>query len=112
MPNIVYALGFLKAADRLKKRYPHVIDDTEALADQLEAGQLPGKRLQGLPYQVYKTRIKNSDVQKGKSGGYRVMYYLETSEKLVLLIIFTKSDESNLPTDVIRRLIEEYRRRG
>ncbi|MCC6801341.1 MAG: type II toxin-antitoxin system RelE/ParE family toxin [Anaerolineae bacterium] len=72
----------------------------------------PESGFRACPYRVYKTRIKNSDVQKGKSGGYRVMYYLETSEKLVLLIIFTKSDESNLPTDVIRRLIEEYRRRG
>jgi mRNA-degrading endonuclease RelE of RelBE toxin-antitoxin system len=34
----------------------------------------------GAKYQIFKVRLKNSDTRKGKSGGYRVIYYLKTSE--------------------------------
>ena len=36
---------------------------------------------------VFKVRVKNSDNQKGKSGGYRLMYYLKTSFNVLLLAI-------------------------
>jgi mRNA-degrading endonuclease RelE of RelBE toxin-antitoxin system len=105
MPEVVYAESFLKAATRLQKRYKHVQDDAETLADQLEAGELPDDRIQGLSYWVYKARIQNHDAHRGKSGGYRVIYYLETAEFIVILSIYSKSDLSDIPTEAVRRLI-------
>ncbi|HVU12730.1 MAG TPA: type II toxin-antitoxin system RelE/ParE family toxin [Phototrophicaceae bacterium] len=108
MPEVVYAESFFKAVSRLQKRYPHAHEDVEALADRLEAGELPGDRVQGLPFRVYKVRVKNRDVQRGKSGGYRVIYYLETAEQIVIISIYSKSDQSDIPTQTIRQLVSAY----
>ncbi|MCC6803460.1 MAG: type II toxin-antitoxin system RelE/ParE family toxin [Anaerolineae bacterium] len=111
--EVVYADEFLRAARRLQKRYPHVMDDAETLADRLAAGERPGDRLQGLAYKAYKVRIKNRDAQRGKSGGYRVVYYLEIVEqdggpRVVLVTIYSKSDQRDIPTETLRRLIADY----
>jgi mRNA-degrading endonuclease RelE of RelBE toxin-antitoxin system len=108
MPEVVYADSFFKAAARLQKRYPHIEEDAEKLADRLEAGELPGDRIQGLPYRVYKARIRNSDARRGKSGGYRMIYYLETGDKRIIIFIYSKTDQSDIPVETIRRFITEY----
>ena len=108
MPEIIYAESFFKAAARLQKRYRHVQDDAEALADRLEAGELPGDRVQGVADRVYKVRVKNRDVQRGKRGGYRVIYYLETDEQIVMITLYSKSDQSDIPAATIRQLIAAY----
>jgi len=35
-----------------------------------------------------KVRLRNSDAQRGKSGGYRVIYYLKTKAKIILVTIY------------------------
>lgn len=92
----------------LRKRYRRVGDDLRVLIEQLKQGETPGDRIQGVPYRVYKARIRNSDAQRGKSGGYRVVYYFETEEQTVLLTIYSKTDQADIPTALIRRYIEEY----
>jgi mRNA-degrading endonuclease RelE of RelBE toxin-antitoxin system len=84
------------------------MDDVDLLSDQLERGETPGDRIQGLLYRVYKVRLRNSDAQRGKSGGYRIIYYLETEQQTVLLTIYSKTDQSDLPTEFIQRIIDEY----
>ncbi len=108
MTNVIIADTLYAAAKKLKKRYPHVLEDIDPLVVQLRRGETPGDRIQGLPYRVYKARIRNSDARRGKSGGYRIVYYLETEEQTVILTVYSKTDQSDLPTDVIRRIIEEY----
>lgn len=98
---------------RLRKSFKNVIRIfsmtlTHSLVVQLRKGETPGDRIQGLLYRVYKVRLKNSDSQRGKSGGYRVIYYLETEDQTVLLTIYSKSDQSDLPIEFIRRTIEDY----
>lgn len=110
--NVVVSAQFNRDAHKLQKRYPHVFNDIAALRETLLAGHLPGKRLQNLPFRVYKTRIKNTDARRGKSGGYRVVYYLETEAQVVLITVYTKTDKDDLPIVVIRHLVEEYRQRG
>ena len=82
--------------------------DLNPLLDQLQQGETPGDRIPGLAYRVYKVRVRNSDAQRGKRGGYRVVYYLETEDKTVVLAIYSKTDQSDLPTEVIKHIIEEY----
>jgi mRNA-degrading endonuclease RelE of RelBE toxin-antitoxin system len=106
--EVVYAEEFFRAARKLQRRYPHILDDAESLADRLEVDEKPGDRLRGLEYKAYKVRVKNRDAQRGKSGGYRIIYYFESASKVVLITIYRKSDQSDIPTDVIRRIIEEY----
>jgi len=106
--KVVLADTFYGAARKLRKRYPHILDDVDTLVVQLRQGENPGDRIQGLPHRVYKVRLRNRDAQRGKSGGYRIIYYLETEKQTVILDIYSKTDQSDLPVDIIRRSIEEY----
>ncbi len=107
--RVVLSPDFRRLAKALRKRFPHLMRDLTPLLDQLARGETPGDRLKGLSYQVYKVRVRNSDARRGKSGGYRVIYYLETPEQTVLLTIYSKTDQSDLPIDEIRRFIEDYK---
>ena len=109
LTEVVYADEFFRAARKLQKRYPHLFDDVDALADQLEAGEKPGDRLQGLEYKAYRVRIQNRDAQRGKSGGFRIIYYLEGDHQVVFITIYSKSDQSDIPTEKLRRFIAEYK---
>ncbi len=106
--EVVYADEFLRAARKLQKRYPHILDDAEALADRLEAGETPGDRIQGLERIAFKVRTRNRDAQRGKSGGYRVIYYLKTADQVVIITIYSKSEHSDIPAEKLRRFIAEH----
>jgi hypothetical protein len=41
----------------------------QPLLDELNQGQTPGDQIPGVPYEVFKVRVRNSDSGKGKSGG-------------------------------------------
>lgn len=106
--KVVYSEAFIRAARKLQKRYPNVELDAESFADRLEDGILPGDRVMGLSQRVYKARVPNTDAQRGKSGGYRIIYYLETADSRVLITIYSKSDQSDIPVAELRRMIQEY----
>jgi mRNA-degrading endonuclease RelE of RelBE toxin-antitoxin system len=55
--------------------------------------------------QVYKVRLPNRDAQRGKSGGYRVIYYIRTPKRIVLLTVYSKSDRSDTSADDIQAII-------
>ncbi|MDX1995008.1 MAG: type II toxin-antitoxin system RelE/ParE family toxin [bacterium] len=56
----------------------------------------------------YKVRARNRDARKGKSGGYRVVYYVRSQEACILLTVFSKSDQADIPRNRIQQIIEEY----
>ena len=61
------------------------------------------KNLRGL-----KKRVKNSDIQKGKSGGYRVIAYLINElHEVQLITIYSKSDREDIPHLELEKLILE-----
>lgn len=71
-------------------------------------GEIVGGRLKGFDYEVYKVRVKNSDNQKGASGGYRVIYYVKTSDLVILCNIYSKSDCESIDDSLIEKSIQEY----
>jgi mRNA-degrading endonuclease RelE of RelBE toxin-antitoxin system len=75
---------------------------------QLQAGEILGDRIAGVKYQVFKVRLKNSNIQKGKSGGYRVIYYLKTDQGIILTTIYSKSDISDVSNETIEEAIAQY----
>jgi len=92
----------------LVKRYRHIRSDLQPLIEHLQAGELPGDRIAGIGYDIFKVRLKNSDIQKGKSGGYRVIYYLKTQESVILVTIYSKSDLSDVDAQTIQDAIAQY----
>ncbi len=92
----------------LAKRYRSIRKDLQPLIQELQSGNTPGDRIQGLNYQVFKVRLKNRDIQKGKSAGYRVIYYLQTQTGIVLVTIYSKSDLSDVSDRTIEQAIRQY----
>ena len=99
---------FVRFLKHLTKKYRNVRDDLEPLLDVLATGDTPGEQVQRAKRTVYKVRIPNRDAQKGKSGGYRVIYYIKTSSRVVLLAIYSKSEQVDISADEILRMIEEF----
>ena len=106
--QILFAPAFVKAVKSLRKKYPHIRQDLEQLIKQLQNADLPGDRIQSTGYIVYKVRLSNRDAKRGKSGGYRVIYYLKTRKKTIFLTIYTKSEREDITTREIQQIIETY----
>lgn len=102
-----YSAAFVGQLKRLKKKYRRIRDDLQPLLDDLQAGARPGASIRGVGYAAYKVRLPNTDAGRGKSGGYRVIYYLETEADLLLLTIYSKTEQSDLAPHQIKRIIDE-----
>jgi addiction module RelE/StbE family toxin len=99
---------FQKDLRDLVKRYRSIRQDLQTLIEQLQSGEVPGDEVAGAKYQIFKVRLKNSDTRKGKSGGYRVIYYLKTSKAIILVTIYSKSDFSDVSNETIDETIAKY----
>ena len=97
---------------KLKKKYLRIKKDLAPLIEQLEQGIFEGDKLQGFTGDVYKVRVGSIDQKKGKSGGFRVLYYVVTEDKNIwLLHIYAKANQSNPTPEQIRelnRIIENF----
>lgn len=91
----------------LAKRYRRIRADLEPLLEDLQQGNFVGDRIPQTGSLVFKVRLKNSDLQKGKSGGYRVIYQVRDNTCVLLIVIYSKSDQDDFPTDQIRQIIAD-----
>jgi mRNA-degrading endonuclease RelE of RelBE toxin-antitoxin system len=99
---------FSKDIKKLRKRHDSIEKDIQPLIEQLEAGEIPGDRIAENKYPVYKVRVRNSDIRRGKSSGYRVIYYTITLESILLTTIYSKSDMRNISNKEVEDIIGEY----
>lgn len=103
--QIFLAPDFQGQLRKVAKRYRSIQADLQPLLDDLQNGNCLGDQIPGTTYTVFKVRVKNSDIQKGKSGGYRVIYQLRNAACVLLVVIYSKSDQANFPADKIREII-------
>lgn len=54
------------------------------------------------------SRVKNSDIQKGKSAGYRLIYLVESATSILLLAIYSKSERSDITEEEIQAIADYY----
>jgi mRNA-degrading endonuclease RelE of RelBE toxin-antitoxin system len=92
----------------LAKKYPNIRGDIQPIIQRLQFGELPGDQISGVGYTIFKVRVKNSDIQKGKSGGYRVIYYLKTAKNIILITIYSKSDTEDIAAEEIQQILAEF----
>lgn len=106
--EIIFLPYFLKALKHLKKKYPGILSDLKTLTNRLEQAETPGDQIQGTKYTTYKVRLQNTDAKRGKSGGFRVIYYIKTSKRVFLLTIYSKTEQADISPEKLRRIIEEF----
>jgi mRNA-degrading endonuclease RelE of RelBE toxin-antitoxin system len=83
---------FKRNVRQLAKKYRHLQADVQPVIAQLESGQTPGTQIPRTSYTVFKVRVKNSDIQKGKRAGYRMIYYLKTPKTVLLITLYSKTE--------------------
>jgi len=68
---------FVKELRRLAKKFPQVVAQVDGLIDELQQDECPGDKIPQVGYDVYKVRLANPSAARGKSGGFRVIYYVQ-----------------------------------
>ncbi len=106
--NIAFTPEFKRNLRILAKKYRHIRDDVEPLVTSLQNGELPGDQVTGTSFTIFKVRVPNRDVQRGKSGGYRVIYYLQTQADIILVTIYSKTEQADISAAQIRRIVSEF----
>ncbi len=57
---------------------------------------------------IFKDRIKNSDNQKGKSSGYRIIYYVDhPAHEVYLLCLYSKNQKEDIHKTEIRQILRQ-----
>jgi mRNA-degrading endonuclease RelE of RelBE toxin-antitoxin system len=103
--QVTFSDRFKRDVRRLGKRDRRLRLDLQPLIEQLESGEVLGDQIPGIDYTVFKVRVKNSSALKGKSGGYRVIYYLKIHEQILLVTMYSKSEQSDINAAEIREIL-------
>ena len=103
--QVVEKTLYKKSLKKLSKHYKNIEKDVDNFLNSIKSKEDLGIELKS---NVFKARIKNSDKNRGKSAGYRLISYLAIRKnELHLLYIYDKSKIENLTEDEIDRLIIE-----
>ncbi|RLA77761.1 MAG: hypothetical protein DRG78_16665 [Epsilonproteobacteria bacterium] len=97
---------FKKSFRKLLKKDRKLIDEYEKLLEDLENNQSLGTELGNGRYKI---RLKNNANNKGKSAGYRVVTYTKIKNTIVLIYIYSKSNEESVSTHKIDEIISNYK---
>jgi len=115
MPNnseepvqVSFTSEFKRNIRQLSKKYRHIKSDIQPVIEQLKSGQTPGDQIPRVRYPVFKIRIQNTDITKGKRSGYRMIYYVKTQTSVILITVYSKTEQGDVSSDTIRRIIAEY----
>lgn len=111
-PIVHFTPEFKRNLRALAKKYRHIREDVEPIIAQLQEGQLPGDQVSGIGYSVYKVRVPNQDRARGKSGGYRIIYYVKTATEIILVTIYSKTEQADVSAAQIRHIINEFKEEG
>lgn len=109
--NIILTPNFEREAKKLVKKYRSLKNELLELAKDLEAQPKMGVQIKE---HVFKIRLAVRSKGKGKSGGVRIITYVETKlvEKegdfdVFLLSIYDKSDRANMNDALVNKMITE-----
>ena len=95
---------FEKDVKKLKKKFPKIKND---LVDFVKQLLLNPKKGIDLGENIFKARIPNSSIPTGKSGGFRIITYYKKDRVLYLVTIYSKTEQDNILTDKLKRIIKE-----
>ena len=108
MPAAVNLLQkFRRRLKRLRRKYPAVTVEVSKLVTELENDKRPGVKLAGFGFDLYKVRLPNPSAQRGKSGGFRVVYYVQFVDLIHLVTIYSKSEESDIGIQAVQGIIAD-----
>ena len=106
--DVLLTKTFQNSLKILKKKYPSVKDDLLTVIHGLENNPSKGVAIQGWDSKVWKVRAANSDATRGKSGGYRAIYYWDScSTTVYLLFTYAKTQQVDMDKRSIEKLLKK-----
>jgi len=104
--NFEVTTEFEKALKKLRKKYKSLKNDYENFLNELEKNPYMGDEI--FP-NCRKARMSIYSKGKGKSGGARIIFYIEIKDdNIVLLYAYDKSEMENVQTAFIEQILELY----
>ena len=105
--RIAISVEFARQAKRLSRKHRLLFDDIEQFIETLKKGERPGKPMAGLSgIPVHWARLPNSSAKRGKSGGFRIVYYFDDAN-ICLLMIGARNEFGSVPPhrvlDILRK---------
>lgn len=98
---------FDKNIKQLSKKYKSIKSDIREFLLELQENNKLGSHLVN---NCYKVRVKNSSVPTGKRGGFRIItYYVDESQNIYLLNIYSKSEQTTITNQKINELLKEIK---
>lgn len=107
--RITYTFEFKRNIRALAKKYRHIREDLQPVIEELQAGHILGDQITGSGYTVFKVRVRNQDISKGKRSGYRMIYYLQTPTEIILITVYSKSEQADISAKQIQHILKEFR---
>ena len=105
---IEYTPEFKRNLRTLSKKYRHIRSDIQPVLDRLANNEIIGDQIKGTKFTVFKVRVRNSDIAKGKRAGHRLIYYLESPGRIVLVTIYSKAEQGDLSAQKIRTILRSF----
>lgn len=108
--KFVFMPRFERAVKQLKKRFRSLHHDVEKALGEIELNPSVGTVIPN-DYLVRKLRVASRDMQRGKSGGFRLLYRLSAESAdnytVYLLFLYAKSDQENVTMIELEALIRD-----
>jgi mRNA-degrading endonuclease RelE of RelBE toxin-antitoxin system len=99
---------FQRCVKLLKKKFPHIKDDLSSLFQQLQNNPEAGDPIPGWHRTIWKVRVSSTDLKKGKSGGFRVIYFWSVGEAtLYPLFVYFKGEKEDITKAEIETLLKK-----
>ncbi len=104
--QIINFSNFDKKVKKLSKKYQKINQDLKILHQFLQKTPSAADEIFA---NYYKIRLKNSSTNKGKSGGFRVIYYFIDDENnaIYLLDIYSKSEQKSVNHNYLMKLVSD-----
>lgn len=112
--QVEFTSEFKRNLRQLAKKYRRIKTDIQPVLDSLAKGETPGDQVPhlGESWTIFKVRARNSDSGRGKSGGYRIVYWIRSDAPVVLITVYSKSEQGDVRPAEIRRAIVEFSQSG
>ncbi len=105
--EIVIVRQFEIKFKRLAKKYKSLPNDLSTLLGQLELNPRTGDEI---TEDCFKIRLAIKSKGKGKSGGARIITYVQIIEQTIYLLdIYDKSEKENISNKELKELIESIK---
>jgi hypothetical protein len=93
---------FLGEAKKLSKKFKLIKNDIKKSVEEIENGYLGTS----LGNSLYKKRVPNSSIPTGKSGGFRIILFEKIEDKIVLLSIYSKTQQESLSDSELKDILK------